>query len=133
MSFKPSVSTDGDATFNENALAFATPGEAEISAKDLMARWLLVTDWRVIEPDEPVNYAIKDGMLEAVAWLQTTRKSSSVPTTVHHRSASCSNCGICANTERKAIVGFPARGAGKKRVAQVFTKTRAKNTATCVH
>ena len=66
MSFKPSVSTDGGATFNENSLAFATREEAEISAKDLMARWMLVTDWRVIESDQPVNYIIKDGVLTAV-------------------------------------------------------------------
>ncbi len=31
-----------------------------------MARWMLVTDWRVIESDQPVNYVIKDGVLEAV-------------------------------------------------------------------
>ena len=66
MSFKPSVSTDGGATFNANTLAFATREEAELSARDLMARWMLVTDWRVIESDQPVNYAIKDGVLEAV-------------------------------------------------------------------
>ena len=66
MSFKPSVSTDGGLTFNENALAFATHEEAEISAKDLMSRWMLVTDWRVIESDEPVNYTLKDGVLESV-------------------------------------------------------------------
>ena len=65
MSFKLSVSTDGGATFNENNLAFATREEAELSARDLMARWMLVTDWRVIESDQPVNYAIKDGVLEA--------------------------------------------------------------------
>ena len=66
MSFKPSVSTDGGATFNENALAFATYEEAEISAKDLMSRWMLVTDWRVIESDQPVNYTLVDGVLESV-------------------------------------------------------------------
>ena len=66
MSFKPSVSTDGGATFNENALAFATREEAEASARDLMGRWMLVTDWRVIESDEPVNYTLKDGVLESV-------------------------------------------------------------------
>ena len=66
MSFQPSVSTDGGATFNENNLAFATREEAELSARDLMARWMLVTDWRVIESDQPVNYAIKNGVLEAV-------------------------------------------------------------------
>lgn len=32
MSFKPSVSTDGGATFDENNLAFATREEAETSA-----------------------------------------------------------------------------------------------------
>ncbi len=67
MSFKPSVSIDGGATFNENSLAFATRDEAEVSAKDLMARWMLVTDWRVVESDQPVNYAINNGVLEAVA------------------------------------------------------------------
>ena len=66
MSFKPSVSTDGGATFNENALAFATHEEAEASARDLMGRRMLVTDWRVIESDEPVNYTLKDGVLESV-------------------------------------------------------------------
>ena len=65
MSFKPSVSTDGGTTFNENNLAFATREEAERSATDLMRRWLLVTDRRVIESDEPVNYTLKDGALEA--------------------------------------------------------------------
>lgn len=66
MSFKPSVSTDGGATFNENNLAFATREEAEASARDLTARWMLVTDWRAIESDEPVNYALVDGVLKSV-------------------------------------------------------------------
>lgn len=66
MSFKPSVSTDGGATFNENALAFATREEAEANAKDLMARWMLVTDWRVVESEQPVNYTLVDGVMEAV-------------------------------------------------------------------
>lgn len=67
MSFKPSVSIDGGATFNENATAFATREEAEIAAKDLMARWMLVTDWRVVESDQAVNYRIRyDAALESV-------------------------------------------------------------------
>lgn len=66
MSFKPSVSTDGGTTFNENNLAFATREEAEASARDLMARWMLVTDYRVIESDQAVNYAIKDNVMMAV-------------------------------------------------------------------
>lgn len=67
MSFKPEVSTDGGRTFHQNALAFATREEAETSARDLMSRWMLVTDWRVVESDQPVSYRLRfDGALEAV-------------------------------------------------------------------
>ena len=67
MSFKPEVSTDGGRTFHQNTLAFATRGEAETSARDVMSRWMLVTDWRVVESDQPVNYRLRfDGALEAV-------------------------------------------------------------------
>ena len=31
-----------------------------------MSRWMLVTDWRVIESDQPVNYTLVDGVLESV-------------------------------------------------------------------
>ena len=66
MSFKPEVSTDGGRTFHQNALALATREEAETSARDLMSRWMLVTDWRVVESDQSVNYTLKGGALEAV-------------------------------------------------------------------
>ena len=67
MSFKPEVSTDGGRTFHQNALAFATREEAETSARDLMSRWMLVTGWRAVESDQPVNYRLRfDGALEAV-------------------------------------------------------------------
>lgn len=66
MSFKPEVSTDGGRTFHQNTLAFATREEAETSARDLMSRWMLVTDWRVVESDQPVNYRLTNGALEAV-------------------------------------------------------------------
>ena len=66
MSFKPEVSTDGGRTFHQNALAFATREEAETSARDLMARWMLVTDWRAVESDQPVNYTLKGGVLQTV-------------------------------------------------------------------
>lgn len=71
MNFKPSVSTDGGATFDENALTFATREEAEAYAKDLMARWPLVTDWRVVKSEQPVNYAFKDGVLTVVEDKET--------------------------------------------------------------
>lgn len=66
MSFKPEVSTDGGRIFHQNALAFVTREGAETSARDLMSRWMLVTDWRAVESDQPVNYTLKGGVLEAV-------------------------------------------------------------------
>ncbi len=66
MSFKPQVRTRGDTQFNSNNLAFATREEAETSARDLMSRWMLVDEWRVVESDQPVNYRLReDGALEA--------------------------------------------------------------------
>lgn len=67
MSFKPEVSTDGGKSFASNALRFATKEEAEASAKDIMSRWLLVTDWRVAESDDPVKHKIVENRLEGVA------------------------------------------------------------------
>ena len=66
MSFEPSVSTDGGQTFNQNALAFATEAEALASAKDLFNRWLSCTGYRATESDQPVNYALVDGVLTSV-------------------------------------------------------------------
>lgn len=67
MSFKPEVSTDGGKSFHQNNLAFATRDEAEISARSLMPRWTLGTDWRAVESAQPVNYRIcRDGALKAI-------------------------------------------------------------------
>ena len=57
MSFKPEVQVNGCDEWVGNALRFATREEAEANARDLMGRWLLVTDTRVTESDDPVNYA----------------------------------------------------------------------------
>lgn len=65
MSWKPEVKVDGQ--FCQNSLVFATREEAELSAKDLFNRWMLTTDHRAVESDEPVNYAIVDGVLTPVA------------------------------------------------------------------
>ena len=66
MSFKPEVSTDGGKSYDQNNLAFATEAEALASAKDLFNRWMLATDYRATESDQPVNYAIKDNVMMAV-------------------------------------------------------------------
>lgn len=66
MSFKPMIQTAGDPEFYPNNLAFATREEAAASAQATFTKWLLAVDWRVDESDEPVNWRIKDGVLEPV-------------------------------------------------------------------
>ena len=71
MSFKPEISTDGGKSFGQNAQVFATREEAEAMARDIFGRWMLATDYRVVESDEPVNYEIKGGALKSVPALVT--------------------------------------------------------------
>ena len=66
MSFKPEVVADSSGKFYGNNLAFATREEAEANAKALMQRWMMVTDCRAVESDEPVNYKWVNGQLETV-------------------------------------------------------------------
>lgn len=85
MSFKPEVRTGSDPKFYNNNLAFATREEAEISARDLMNRWLLVAEYRVAESDQPVNYQIIDGVMSEVpkaAAIETVKES---PPITRHR------------------------------------------------
>lgn len=60
MSWKPEISTDGGKTFGQNGQAFATEAEARTMAADIFSRWMLATDYRAVESDEPVNYEIAD-------------------------------------------------------------------------
>jgi hypothetical protein len=50
------VVADSSGKFCGNGLRFATVQEAEAYARDLMRRWTLVTEWRVVPSDDPVNY-----------------------------------------------------------------------------
>ena len=52
--------------FVGNALRFATREEAEANARDLECRWTLVRATRVVESDDPVNYAFVNGRLVPV-------------------------------------------------------------------
>lgn len=65
MSYKPAVEVINEpGKYHTNNLAFATHEEAKRSAKDLMSRWMLVTNWKVVESDQPVNARLReDGML----------------------------------------------------------------------
>jgi len=66
MSYAPEVRTGSDPKFYGNALPFATHEEARLNVKDLERRWMLVVDTRVVESEDPVNFAWVDGQLEAV-------------------------------------------------------------------
>jgi hypothetical protein len=66
MSYAAEVIADNSGKFRGNALRFATREEAEVYAKDLESRWLLVRERRVVESEDPVNYEIKDGVMSAV-------------------------------------------------------------------
>lgn len=63
MSYKPMVKTGNDPKFYGNALAFETEKEALENARDLMARWLLVVDYKAEESDQEPNYRYADGQL----------------------------------------------------------------------
>jgi hypothetical protein len=63
MSWAPQVIADDSGKWCGNALRFATREEAEANVRDLAARWTLVTDYRVVETGDPVNYRYHDGKL----------------------------------------------------------------------
>jgi hypothetical protein len=64
MSYKSEVIADNTGKFCGNALRFATREEAEAYVTDLAWRWTAVSDTRVVECDEPVNYRYEDGRVE---------------------------------------------------------------------
>ena len=53
--YRPEISTDGGKSFGQNAQVFATKEEAETMAKDIFNRWMLATDHKAVESDEPAN------------------------------------------------------------------------------
>ena len=50
--YKAEVKVGNDEKWYSNALIFDTKGKAEVYAKDLFNRWLLTTDWRVINANQ---------------------------------------------------------------------------------
>lgn len=54
MNYKPFVFVQGE--WATNSLVFATEEEALASSRELMGRWMLVTDSSARPSDEPVNY-----------------------------------------------------------------------------
>jgi hypothetical protein len=66
MSFKPEVIADPSGQWVGNMLRFATYQEAADNVQDLAYRWTLVTAYRVVESEDPVNYTYHDRKLVAV-------------------------------------------------------------------
>jgi hypothetical protein len=63
MSWAPEVQVRGEAKWHGNALRFATKAEAEANVAALYQRWTLVENTRVVESEDPVNYAWVNGEL----------------------------------------------------------------------
>ena len=66
MKFKPEVIADTSGKWCDNALRFATREKAESNVRDLMMRWFVVRETRVVQSDDPVNYRYVDGRLESL-------------------------------------------------------------------
>jgi hypothetical protein len=66
MGWKPEVFVENK--WSRNGLVFASEQEAKDNAKDLMFRWMNVTDSRAVEVvGEPANYSYADHQLVAIA------------------------------------------------------------------
>lgn len=66
MSFAPMVRTTDGGNFAGNGLRFETREEAQAWLDDLCMRWFAVTDTRVDESTDPVNYRLVNNLLEEV-------------------------------------------------------------------
>ena len=63
MSWKAEVQVSKDPTWYSNEVRLPTEIEAEHYAKDLVERWTLTVQHRVVEVDEPANAHWSDGEL----------------------------------------------------------------------
>jgi hypothetical protein len=66
VSWVPEVIADTSGKWANNAVRFATKIEAEAYVRDLMSRWVLVTDTRVVGSPDAVNYSYADGVLQGI-------------------------------------------------------------------
>ena len=67
LSYAYEVVADETGKFYGNAVRFATHQEAKDAAYSKAMAWTLVTDWRVVESADPVNYSWGPAGLEPVA------------------------------------------------------------------
>ena len=71
MSWKAEVITNAEGNWVSNRLRFETEEEAAEYVTDLAARWLMVTDTRVIESDDPISNHYINGELFVMVPLWT--------------------------------------------------------------
>ena len=69
MSWAPEVIADSSGQWCGNALRFATEAEALAWVADRRARWWLVTNTRVVQSDDPVNYRWVEGYDSPHGWI----------------------------------------------------------------
>jgi len=74
VNWKAEVIADNSGKWVSNMLRFATEAEAKAYVDDLMWRWTLVRDTRVVPTDEPVNARFEGGR------------------TIHLREGACDGC-----------------------------------------
>jgi hypothetical protein len=65
MSWRPEVIAD-TSKWTPNGLRFATKEEAEANIANHSSRWFAVRETRVVESEDPVNYAWRGGRLVAI-------------------------------------------------------------------
>jgi hypothetical protein len=70
MSYKPEVIADSSGKWSSNACRFGSLVEASEYVNDLMFRWTMVTDTRVVESDDPVCCRWVNGKVD---WLEVPK------------------------------------------------------------
>lgn len=111
--YDPRIGTNDLAIANANAQGFTV----NLSANDLT------------HADE--LYALGVGPVVAVLPIDQAKPTKtpagrhvSVCPAAVRDDVTCASCGICANATRKAIIGFPAHGAGAKKAQAMFFQRR---------
>lgn len=67
-SYAAEVIADSSGKWTGNQLRFATYAEADAYARDLYSRWTLVSQFRVVESTDPVNYEFgRDGLKQVLS------------------------------------------------------------------
>lgn len=67
MSFKVEVREPRSTVWSGNALRFATHAEADSYGVDLLSRWFLPEEFRVVESEDAVNYVFADGRAKPIS------------------------------------------------------------------